>query len=473
MQKIKTFNKTKIVCSIGPTCSDVRTLEKMIDAGMSVARFNMSHGTHDSHKALLDTVRQARENRHAPVAILIDTKGPEIRIRQFQDGKVILQNGANFTLTTQNTLGTQEKVSVTYDKLPKILQPGAKILLNDGNIELCAEKISGKDVLCKVVCGGELSDNKSINLPGIKTEMPYLSAQDKKDLLFAKLVGADYIAISFVGCAQDVLDVKNYLREIDFKDAKIISKIESEDGVKNFDSILKCSDGIMVARGDLGVEVDFERIPIIQKRIIQKCNAAGKISITATQMLESMIVSPRPTRAEISDVANAIFDGSTAIMLSGETASGAHPVESVQTMRRIALEAENYLNEQPPLQAIATKNTSKSLGYAAFALSQTKGVEAIVAVTKSGTTAQNISRFRPQVPIVASTPSKKVFHKMAMMFGVVPILDKAYPNIQQVNQSCLQSVLKMDLLSRSDKIVLISGTQAGKSGTSNLSIKKL
>ncbi len=470
MEKRK-LNKTKIVCSIGPATSNVEVLEKLIDAGMNVARFNMSHGTHESHKQLIDAVRAARERKSEAVAILIDTKGPEIRVKQFEKGKIFLQNGDTFVLTTEDVIGNEQRVSVTYAKLPKIVTKGAKILLNDGNIELQVTKSKGKNVECVVVNGGELSNNKSINLPGIKTQMPYLSAQDKSDLLFAKQMQADYIAISFVGCADDVLSVKEYLQQIDFRDVKIISKIESDEGVKNFDQILRVSDGIMVARGDLGVEIDFERIPVLQKEFIKKCNAVGKISITATQMLESMIEKPRPTRAEISDVANAIFDGSTAIMLSGETASGAHPVESVLAMHRIALETEKYADSQAP--AIQTRNTSQSLGYAAYALSETRGVEGIVVVTKSGTTAKNISRFRPRVPIIACTPSEKTFHNMSLLYAVCPLLDKEYKSIEAVNSSSLQKALSSGLVQEEEKVVLVSGARAGKRGTSTMVIKKL
>ncbi len=465
------MNKTKIVCSIGPTCNDVESLKKMIDAGMSVARFNMSHGTHESHKILIDAVKQARENKHAGVAILIDTKGPEIRIKQFKDGRIVLKSGDMFTLTTEDCLGTQEYVSVTYAKLPKILKKNTKILLNDGNISLNVENIEGKNIRCRVLNGGELSNNKSINLPGINTEMPYLSEQDKSDLLFAKEVGASYIAISFVGCADDVLEVKKYLKKIKFNDVKIISKIESAQGVKNFDEILRVSDGIMVARGDLGVEIDFVQIPVRQKEFIKKCNDAGKISITATQMLESMIHNPRPTRAEISDVANAVFDGTTAIMLSGETASGCYPIESVDTMKRIAIETENYAKSITT--PIFTHNTSKSLGYATYALSQTKDVKAIIIVTKTGKTAENISRFRPTVPIIACTPNIETYHKMSLLYGVHPMLDKEYKRIDDVNSSSFEKAQATGLVKKGDKVVLVSGLHAGKSGNNLLVIKKL
>lgn len=336
------MKKTKIVCSIGPASSSVEVLEKMIDAGMDFARFNMSHGTHKSHLELIENVRKASKNKKKKIEILMDTKGPEIRIKKFENSKITLKDGDEFILTTEEVTGNQQKVSVTYANLPKVVKKGTKILLDDGKIELCAKKSSAKEIICTVVHGGVLSDRKSINLPGVKTEMPYLSEQDKSDLEFTKEVNADYIALSFVNCAEDVLQVKEFFKNINFTDIKIISKIESEEGVKNFDEILKVSDGIMVARGDLGVEIDFVKIPVLQKEFIKKCNKAKKFVITATQMMESMTTNPRPTRAEISDVANAVFDGTDAVMLSGESASGMFPVETINAMRRIANEAEKY-----------------------------------------------------------------------------------------------------------------------------------
>lgn len=465
------MNKTKIVCSIGPTSCKVATVEQMIDAGMSVARFNMSHGTHQSHKEMIEAVKTARANKQASVGILIDTKGPEIRVKQFEKGKVQLCEDDTFVLTTKDVVGDKKRVAITYKNLPKILKKDAKILLNDGNIELKVQKTTATEITCLVVHGGELSNNKSINIPGIKTDMPYLSETDKQDILFAKEMDADFIAISFVNSAQDVQDVRDYLKQIKFTSVQIISKIESEEAVKNFDKILKLSDGIMVARGDLGVEIDFVKIPILQKEFITKCNQVGKIVITATQMLESMIQNPRPTRAEISDVANAVFDGSTCIMLSGETASGQFPVETIKTMRRIAIESESY---QPcPNKIIKTHNTSKSLGYAVYSLAKTEDVTAIVAVTRTGITAENISRFRPNVPIIACTPNEKTFHKMSIMYGVVPVMDKTYKDINQLNQSSFEKALATNIVKKNDKVVLVSGLVAGKSGSNLMLIKKL
>lgn len=465
------MNKTKIVCSIGPASSKVETLEKMIDAGMNVARFNMSHGTHESHKSLIDAVKTARKNKGKSIGILIDTKGPEIRVKQFENGKVFLKEEKDFVLTTKEILGNQEKVSVTYKNLPKILSKDTKILLNDGNIELKVKKTTATDITCTVVHGGELSNNKSINIPGVDTEMPYLSEQDKKDILFAKEMNADFLAISFVNNAQDVVDVKKYLKEIGYSDIKIISKIESQKGVENFDKILKQSDGIMVARGDLGVEIDYEKLPILQKEFIEKCIYNGKTVITATQMLESMINNPRPTRAEISDVANAIFDGSTAIMLSGETASGNNPVEAVATMKRIALETENYTIAKNV--EFKTHNTTKSLSYAVYALTQTEDVKAVLAVTKSGATVENISKFRPKVPIIASTPSEKVYNRMSILYGVNPVMDKNFKNIDELNNSSYKKALETKILKTGDKVVFVSGLVAGKSGSNLMLIKRL
>lgn len=465
------MNRTKIVCSIGPASSEVDILEKMIDAGMNVARFNMSHGTHESHKLLIENVKQARLNKNKPIAIMIDTKGPEIRVKQFKNDKVNLKENALFTLTTEDVIGTQNKVSITYKDLPQKLKIGTQILLNDGNIELKVNDIKEKDIICTVVHGGELSNNKSINIPGVKTDMPYLSEKDKEDLKFAKEMKADYLAISFVNSPKDVLDIRKYLKSIDFQDVQIISKIESEEGVKNYDKILKVSDGIMVARGDLGVEIDFVKIPILQKEFIKKCNHSGKLVITATQMLESMITNSRPTRAEISDVANAIFDGTTAIMLSGETASGNFPVKTVETMKSIAEETENY-TQQANIN-ITTHNDSKSIGYAAYAMSKTDNVKAIVVVTKSGETAKNISSFHPNLPIIACTPSEEVFNKMSLYYGVVPILDKTYTSMHEINSSSLKKALETKIVSKGNKVVLVSGLNPGKSGSSLMAIEKL
>lgn len=465
------MNKTKIVCSIGPSCCTEEVVEKMAKNGMNVARFNMSHGTHESHKAMIEVVKKVREKLGVSIAIMIDTKGPEIRIRDFENGKIFLNAGDEFTLTTRDIIGNQNEVSVSYKSLPKILKAGSRILLNDGIVEMEVKKITKTDILCKVKTSGELSNRKSLNLPGIKTDMDYLSEQDKNDILFAKEMEADLLSISFVSYPEDVKAVKQYLKKINYHRVSIISKIESEDGVKNFDKILNCSDGIMVARGDLGVEIDFVKLPILQKQFIKKCNEAGKISITATQMLESMIFNKRPTRAEISDVANAIFDGTTAIMLSGETASGKYPVESVSTMRKIAEEVEKVL----PFEFVdfKTHNTTSGIGYAVCSLAHTEDVKAINVVTKSGDTAKYVSRFRPNIPIIACTPDKRTYYQMSILYGVLPILEKNYKNMDDVLRYGLECTKATNLVKKGDKIIQTGGMKAGKSGSNLLMVKKV
>ena len=341
------MKKTQIICSIGPASQKVDVLEKMIENGMNIARFNMSHGTHESHTELIENVKKASKAKKKKVAIMIDTKGPEIRIKKFENGQIFLNDGDVFILTTNDVVGNQNMVSVSYQNLPKVVKRGTKILADDGKIELRVEKTNKTDILCKVVDGGPLKDRKSLNLPGTDTKMEFLSDLDKADLQFAKEMGADYVALSFVSFPEDVLKTRKFLDSIGLEHVKIISKIESAEGVKNFDKILKVTDGVMVARGDLAVEIDYVKIPYLQKEFIKKCNQANKPVIVATQMLSSMTGEPRPTRAEISDVANAVYDGTDMIMLSEETTSGNFPAESVHAMRRIADEAEKTKKRLP------------------------------------------------------------------------------------------------------------------------------
>lgn len=464
------MNKTKIVCSIGPSCDDVEILEKMALNGMNVARFNMSHGTHESHKSMIDKVKCVREKLGVSIGIMIDTKGPEIRVRDFENGSVFLNKGDEFTLTMREVLGNEKEVAVTYKNLPKILKKGNRILLNDGVIELQVKKLTSTDCICDIMTSGTLSNHKSINIPGVKTDMPYLSEQDKADLMFAKEMNADFLSLSFVSSANDIRDVINYLKEIKFTTPLLIAKIESVDGVKNFDKILSLCDGVMVARGDLGVEVEFVKLPLLQKEFIKKCNEQGKISITATQMLESMIYNIRPTRAEVSDVANAIFDGTTAIMLSGETASGKYPVESVMAMRKIAEEMEAHLKFEPV--DFKTHNTTASIGYAVCSLAQTENVKAINVGTKTGLTAKNVSRFRPQIPIIACTPTSKTYYQMSVLYGVVPVLEQKYKNMEDVLKHGLAHTIDTKLVKSGDKIVQTGG-KAGMSGSNLLMVKKI
>ncbi len=463
------MNKTKIVCTIGPSCSDLETIKNMIRAGMNVARFNMSHGTHESHRELINIVKQARFEMASPVAIMIDTRGPEIRIKQFKNKKVLLKDGQDFILTTENVLGDGDIVSVTYDKLPQIVKKGTRILLNDGLIELVVTKTSEKMVYTKVIEGGELSNNKSINLPNVELNMKYLSESDKKDLAFGVKEGADVFSISFVNHAEDVEDVREFLKSVGASCPFIISKIESQKGVDNLDEIIRVSDGVMVARGDMGVEIKFEKLPHIQKEIIKKAKAAGKYSITATQMLESMISNIRPTRAEISDIANAIYDGTSAIMLSGETSAGEHPVLAVETMRKIAIETEKDIDYKKELtKFIPTENVTCAVGYAACAMASSLGAKAILVSTTLGTSAQNISRFRPYCKIVALTPNLETYYKLGMFWGVNPVLEKVYYDTDELLKAAEQRALQAELVREGDLVIQTASLTANSSGSDML-----
>ena len=468
------MNKTKIVCTIGPACSDIETIKDMIRAGMDVARFNMSHGTHESHKELIDLVKQARYEMGVPVAIMLDTKGPEIRIRQFKDGKVILKKGQDFALTTEYVVGDASIVSVTYDKLPSILKTGTKILLNDGLIELKVTSVSGKIIYTKVVVGGELSNNKSINIPSVELNMNYLGDVDKKDLAFGVEQGVDAYAISFVNSDDDVKTVRKYLEKLGERDAFIISKIESAKGVERMEKIIAASDGVMVARGDMGVEIAFEKLPQIQKKMIAIANSLGKYTITATQMLESMVSNPRPTRAEISDVANAIYDGSSAIMLSGETSAGKYPVESVATMNKIASEAEDSIEENCILaKNTPTKSITCAVGYAACTLASSLNAKAILVTTNSGTSASCISRYRPTCTVVALTPNLKTYYRLGMFWGVNPLLDKTYYNTDELLASAREQAKKFKYVKKGNIVIQTAGIMTGATGSDMLVVSEI
>ena len=466
------MKKTKIVCTLGPATASVEIMKKMIKAGMNVARFNMSHGTHESHLELINNLKRARAELGVPVAIMIDLKGPEIRIRQFENGSIMLQRGARFILTTKNMVGTNEYVSVNYSRFPKVVTKGTRILLNDGFVELKVIDVNNDSVLTEVVVGGQLSNNKSINLPDVHVEMDFLSSMDKADLDFAKYVQADIISLSFVSSAKDVLDARKYLDKIGFNDAIIISKIENKFGVNDIDEILAVSDGIMVARGDMGVEINYEKIPAIQKNLIALCKKHGKISITATQMLESMMYSPRPTRAEISDVANACLDGSTCVMLSGETSAGNYPVESIIAMGKIIEDCEKELLN--PVENLKCENQSvnTAIGLAACDLSQSLNTSSILVVTKSGEAANSVSRFRPTATIIACTPSERVYYKLAALWGVVPIMDKEFNSIDELLASSKQKALATKLVKKGELFVEVAGVKAGESGINFVRVEK-
>ena len=447
------MRSTKIVCTIGPAASSVQVLKQMLVQGMDVARFNMSHGTHQSHLSLINNARQAREELGLPLAILIDTKGPEIRVGDFENGGVNLVKGHSFVLTTQNILGSESIAYVNYAHLPAEVKKGTRMLLNDGKIELVVQAVNGKEILTKVVEGGYLSNKKAVNLPDIDIKMPYISEQDKLDIKFACDVDADYLAISFVTCADNVLAVKRLLAKYGKPDMKIISKIECAQGVNNAHEILEVSDGIMVARGDLGVEVDFAQIPLIQKELIAECNEHGKLSITATQMMESMSVNNRPTRAEISDVANAICDGTTAVMLSAETSAGNHPALCVQTMAKIAEEMDNS-REGNDFAYIKPENMSMAgnIGYGVCALEYALGESTVVCLNDLAV-AKSLSNFRPNTQILFFTSNQHEYNQATLFFGVKPIFMANGLNVE----SCLQYLVAKKLVKRKTDIILVGG----------------
>lgn len=467
-------NRTKIVCTIGPACSSEETLKKMMLAGMNVARFNMSHGTHDSHRELIDKVKKIRFELGLPVSIMIDTKGPEIRIKQFKNGRVLLRKGQDFAITTENVEGDESIVSVTYKNFPEIVKKGTRILLNDGLIELVADRVADSVVYTKVIVGGELSNNKSINLPSVELNMEYLSENDKSDLAFGVEQQAEIYSISFVNHAQDVIDVRNYLKSLGDNDAFIIAKIESAKGVENLDEIIDVADGVMVARGDMGVEINFEKLPHIQKIMLEKAKGKGKYSITATQMLESMINNTRPTRAEISDVANAIYDGTSAIMLSGETSAGRYPVLAVETMQKIAAETEkeiaygNELGNYPQ-----TKDVTCGIGYGACALATSLGAKAILVTTNSGNSAESISRFRPACDIVALTPNFEAFNRLGIFWGVTPVLDEVCYDTDKLLKSARTRALESKLVKVGDLVIQTAGIMTGISGSNTLVVAEI
>lgn len=466
------MRKTKIVCTLGPSTQDDKILKRLMLEGLDVARFNFSHGTHDSHRETFNRVDRLRKELDLPVATLLDTKGPEVRVCQFKEGKIHLNKGETFTLTSRDIEGTQEIVSVTYKNLPNDVQEGSRILLDDGLIELVVEKIvDGTDIVCKIMNNGDLSNNKGVNLPDTRLSMPYLSEKDKSDIIFGIETGYDFIAASFVRCADDVLEIRKILEEHNCHSIRIISKIENQEGVDNIDEIIRVSDGIMVARGDMGVEIPGEEVPAIQKMIIKKTVAAGKQVITATQMLDSMTKNPRATRAEISDVANAIYDGTSAIMLSGETAAGAYPVEAVQTMVRIALKTEadiDYVKRFNEKGGDVTSNVTSAISHATCSTAHDLNAAAIVTVTKSGRTARMISKFKPNCPILGCTPSKSVYYHMSLMWGVKPLLMTEKQDSEALFDEALQVAEATGMVNKGELVVITGGLPLGVTGTTNM-----
>ena len=464
------MRKTKIICTVGPACSDEATLTEMLKAGMNVARLNFSHGVHEDHLSRIRLIRKVSEKLKIPVAIMLDTKGPEYRIRKFKDGKVTLKEGDRFTFTVSEVEGDETKVSVNYKNLAGELNKGDTILLNNGLLSFEVEQIKADDIICKVINGGELSDNKSMSFPGKVLKQKYLSEQDKKDLLFGIENDVDYIACSFVSGKQDLLDIKNFLNEHDAKGIELIAKIENQSGVDNIEEICEECDGIMVARGDMGVEISFEQLPAIQKKLITKCRLLGKRVITATEMLESMINNPRPTRAEASDVANAVYDGTSAVMLSGETAAGKYPVLAVSTMARIAEQTEMSIHyEKRFLKSdFIIRNTVDAVSHATCGMSIDLGAKAIVVCTLSGSTARMVSRFRSPVDILAVTTNEKTCRKLALSWGVTPVMCDVFDSTDVLFFTAKKLAEKTFGLSKGDKIVITGGMTNGVSGNTNI-----
>lgn len=467
------MRKTKIICTLGPACDSEEMLRKLIKCGMNVARLNFSHGTHESHKAVIDRFKAVREESGQPIALLLDTRGPEIRIKTFKDdAKPILQDGDEFVLTTEDIEGDSERVAVTYKRLPKELYVGNSVLIDDGRIKLEVIETTDTDVRCRVITGGELSSRKGINIPDAHLDMPYLSEQDKADVVFGIENDVDFVAASFVRCKEDVIALRKFLDYHGGHQIRIISKIESVEGIDNFEEILKYSDGIMIARGDMGVEVEYERLPGIQKKFIKLCYKEGKMVITATQMLETMIHSLTPTRAEITDVANAVFDGTSAVMLSGETAMGEHPDVVLNVMSKIIRQAERdyfdmKMQEDGPY-VIDTKDRTNAICDAACTTARDLNAKAIIAVTKSGTTARRVSKFRPHEAIVAATPEIKTFHQLSLSWGVYPVLALNQEREDELFTHAMDCAKQIDVVEPGDTVVITAGVPVKTSGTTNL-----
>lgn len=466
------MRKTKIVCTIGPSTDNDDVMRQLMKAGMSVARFNFSHGEHETHKARFEQIVRLREELALPIATLMDTRGPEIRLKKFKDNKPVeIHDGDTYTLTINDVEGTNEICSVTFENLPKDISLGTHILINDGAIEMIAEKITGTDVICKVIRGGVLSNNKGINIPGAKLSMPYISDADMNDLEFGAKIGFDFIAASFVRSAADINYLKKLTKSFGWYNPRIIAKIENSEGVENIDEILEAADGIMIARGDMGVEIPFEQIPAIQKELIKKGYRAGKQVITATQMLESMIKNSRPTRAEITDVANAIYDGTSAIMLSGETAAGDYPVEAVKTMALIASTTEkdiNYVARFEKAGEVSSISITDAISHATVTTAHDLDAAAIITVTKTGKTARMISKYRPNCPIVGFSTDETACRQLNMSWGVLPGIVDEQENTDDLLNHAVERAVKYGYVKHGDLVVLTAGVPLGVPGATNL-----
>ncbi|MBI5306446.1 pyruvate kinase [Candidatus Wolfebacteria bacterium] len=468
------FKKTKIVATIGPATENKQTMERLVKAGMDVARLNFSHGSYIEHQNRIDLTREISGKTGKPIAVLQDLSGPKIRIGDFYKESIVLKNGQEFILTTGNCVGDEDKVFINYKNLPKEIKAGATILLNDGKNELRVKKISGNDIYCRVVVGGEIKGRRGVNFPGSYLKISSLTEKDKEDIKFGVKNKVDFMAVSFVRVSGDVLELKNILRKAK-TDIKIIAKIETQEAVENIDEIINIADGVMVARGDLAVEIGAERVPILQKLIIKKCNNIGKPVIIATQMLESMIKNSVPTRAEVNDIANAILDGADAVMLSEETTLGNHPVEAVEVMARVAKHTEDNFNYEEVLKHnyLIQKNITDSVSYAVASVAHNVGAKAIVALTESGFTARMVSRYKPKQPVLALTPVLKTYNRLALNFGCYPQLIEPFNDIMEVIETAKKTVISEKIAKKGDKIVISAGVPFKKTGATNLLIVKI
>ncbi len=464
------MRKTKIICTIGPASSSEEVLTQMCKNGMNVARLNFSHGSHEEHLKKLNLIKHVREKLNLPVAVMLDTKGPEYRIRTFKNGKVKIEDEAPFVFTTDDVEGDETQVSVSYPGLVNDIKPGDEILVNNGLVVFKAEKIEGKRIYCKTIVGGELSDRKSMSFPGKVLNQVYLSEQDKEDLLFGIKNNVDYIAASFVSRKQDILDLKAFLKANGGEDIGIIAKIENRTGIENIEEIGSECDGIMIGRGDLGVEIPFTELPAVQKYLITKCRLMGKRVITATEMLESMIHNPRPTRAEISDVANAVYDETSAVMLSGESAAGKYPAETVKTMAEIVEETEKHIHYEKRFKNsdFEIRNTVDALSHATCGMAIEIGAKAIVVSSVSGMTVRMVSRFRAPIDIIGMTTDKRVWYKLALSWGVIPVMSEKFNSTDVLFYHASRVAKEALVLNPGDSIVMTGGMTNGVSGTTNV-----
>ena len=460
---INNIKKTKIVCTLGPVSENEETLRELIKNGLNVCRLNFSHGSHEEHKGRMDLVKKLREELNMPTAILLDTKGPEIRTGKFDAPEVLLEEGQTFTITMKDVMGNKEMCTVSYKGLANDVKTGDTILIDDGLVGLTVKEVNGDDIVCEVQNSGIVKNHKGVNVRGVKVNLPAITEKDRSDIEFGIEQGIDFIAASFVRKVSDVLAIREILEENNATHIKIISKIENQEGVDNLDEIIEVSDGIMVARGDLGVEIPTEEIPVVQKLMIKKCNEAGKPVITATQMLDSMIRNPRPTRAEVTDVANAIYDGTDAIMLSGETAAGKYPVEAVKTMATIAKRAEETMRNRRD-KINKSKNVTDAISYATCTTAMDLDARAILSSTASGHTARMVSKFRPDCPIIATTSDESVRRQLSLTWGVLPVMRNKSANTDQVIVNSIEAAKTAEYVNENDIVVIT----AGGSETTNL-----